>query len=133
MVPVSREHMQRVSISKLSLLRILLGVYLFPLSLVVFSLSVPPGDLPLCGLMFVLAGVGFMLARRERRAWRLIWLSALIVSVLCGVLEVMAGQRIARQRSHHESSLANPPASVDGGITFLFHAGGSWPAATEKL
>jgi hypothetical protein len=99
--------MQKIAINKQSLLRVLLGVYMFPLFLVVFSLSVPPGDLPLCGLMFVLAGFGFILARRESRAWRLIWLSALILSLLCGALELVAGQRIARQRSHHEASSAN--------------------------
>jgi hypothetical protein len=106
--------MHKLAINKQSLLRILIGVYLFPLSLVCFSLSVPSGDLPLCGLMFVLAGFGFMLARRESHAWRLVWLSALILSVLCGALEVVAGQRIAHQRSHHESSVkrtaANPTA-----------------------
>jgi hypothetical protein len=112
--------MQRIAINKQSVLRVLLGVYLFPLFLVVFSLSVPPGDLPLCGLMFVLAGFGLVLARRESRAWRVIWLSALIVSVLCGVLEVVAGQRIARQRSRRESNLANPARAVDAPITRLF-------------
>ena len=117
---VSRACMQRIAINKQSVLRVLLGVYVFPLFLVVFSLSVPPADLPLCGLMFGLAGVGFILARRESRAWRLIWLSALIVSVLCGVLEVMAGQRTARQRSRHQSSLANPARAVDAPIPRLF-------------
>jgi hypothetical protein len=97
--------MQKVTINKLSLLRILVGVYLFPLYLVVFSLSVPPADLPLCGLMFVLAGAGFLLARHESRAWRLVWVLALVASVLCGVLQVVAGHRIARQRSHHQSSM----------------------------
>ena len=109
---VSREHMQKLSINKLSLLRILLGVYLFPLSLVIFSLSVPPGNLPLCGLTFVLAGIGFLLARHESRAWRLVWVIALTVSVLCGALEVVAGQRIAHQRSHHESSMGRRTANV---------------------
>jgi hypothetical protein len=92
--------MNKVTLNKQSLLRVLLAVYLFPLYLVVFSLSVPPGDLPLCGLMLALAVLGFMLARRQSRAWQLIWLTALGVSVLCGILEVVAGQRIARQRPH---------------------------------
>jgi len=70
--------------------------------------------------MFILAGIGFMLARRQSRAWRLIWLSALIVSVLCGVLEVVAGHRIARQRARHESSLAHPARAVDAPIMPLF-------------
>jgi hypothetical protein len=96
--------MKKIAINKLSLLRILLGVYLFPLVLVCFSLSVPPGDLPLCGLMLVLAVFGFTLARRESRAWRLVWLSALIVSLLCGALEVLAGQRVAQQRLHHQTA-----------------------------
>jgi hypothetical protein len=109
--------MHKIAINKQSLLRILIGVYLFPLSLVCFSLSVPPGDLPLCGLMFVLAGFGFTLARRESRAWRLVWLSALILSVLCGALEVVAGQRIAHQRSHHESSVKRKPANPAAAAT----------------
>jgi hypothetical protein len=121
-----------MTFNKRSLLRVLLGVYLFPLYLVVFSLSVPPGDLPLCGLMFALPGVGFMLAHRESRAWRLIWLSALVVSVLCGILEAVAGQRSARQRSHHESSLANPALAVDAPITCLFRIVRQRRCATEQ-
>jgi 4-amino-4-deoxy-L-arabinose transferase-like glycosyltransferase len=93
--------MKKITINKRSLLRILIGVYLFPLFLVCFSLSVPPGDLPLCGLMFVLAGFGFMLARRESRTWRLVWLIALMLSLLCGALEMVAGRRIAHQRLEH--------------------------------
>jgi len=112
--------MQKVTLSKPSLLRILLGVYVFPLSLVVFSLSVPPGDLPLCGLMLILALLGLMLAWRESRAWRLIWISALILSVLCGGLEIVAGQRISRQRSRQRSSAANPAGAVDAPIARLF-------------
>ena len=78
-----------------SLLRVLLGVYLFPLFFVCFSLSVPPADLPLCGLLFVLAVVGFVLARREGRAWRILWFVALIAALVLGVLEIVAGRRIA--------------------------------------
>lgn len=112
--------MNNVTTSKRSVLRVLLAVYVFPLCLVVFSLSVPPSDLPLCGLMFALAGVGCVLARRESRAWRLIWASALVLSLLCGVLEVVAGQRIARQRSRDRSSLANPARAVDAPVASLF-------------
>ena len=96
--------MQKLTLNKRSWLRMLLGVYLFPFSLVCFSVSVPPGDLPLCGLMFVIAVVGLVLGRHESRIWRLIWTNALVVSVLCGVLEVVAGKRIARQRATHVSS-----------------------------
>ena len=84
-----------------SLLRVLLCVYLLPFSLVCFSLSVPPGDLPLCGLLFVLAVLGLALARRESRAWRFIWIGALIAAVVFGALEVGVGRRIAHQRSEH--------------------------------
>ena len=103
--------MQKLAINKQSWLRVLFGVYLFPLSLVCFSLSVPPADLPLCALMFVLASVGLFLARGESRAWRVIWTSALIVSIVCAVLEVVAGQRIARQSSKHESSMRDKTAN----------------------
>jgi hypothetical protein len=112
--------MQKVTLSKPSLLRILLGVYVFPLLLVVFSLGVPPGDLPLCGLMLILAVLGLMLAWRERRPWRVIWMAALILSVLCGGLEIVAGQRIARQRSRKKSSAANPTGAVVAPIARLF-------------
>jgi hypothetical protein len=97
--------MQKMFVNKSSVLRILLGVYLFPLYLVCFSLGVPPEDLPFCGLMFVIAAVGWVLARRESRAWRVIWTSALIISVACGVMEVVAGKRIAHQRSKDAASL----------------------------
>jgi len=120
--------MKKIAINKLPLLRILVGVYLFPLFLVCFSLSVPPGDLPLCGLMFVLAVFGFMLARRESRAWRLVWLSALIVSLLCGALEVVAGQRVAHQRLHHQT--ANESLQQTAGLRFSQFVA-QWPAAAE--
>src|SRR3954462_3140074 len=92
---------RKPTLDKRSFLRILVGVYLFPLFLICFSLSVPPADLPLCGLLFVLAVIGIILARRERRAWRLFWTGALIVALLLAVLEVIAGWRIARHRSDH--------------------------------
>ncbi len=97
--------MQKLTINKRSLLRVLLGVYLFPLYLVCFSLGVPPSDLPLCSLMFVLAAFGLVLARRESRAWRIVWTVALIVSISFGVLQIIAGRSIAHQRSKHDSSM----------------------------
>jgi hypothetical protein len=97
--------MQKLTINKRSLLRVLLGIYLFPLCLVIFTLSVAPADLPLCGLMFFLASLGLFLARREGRIWRVIWTSALILSILFGVLEVVAGQRIAHQLSKNVLSI----------------------------
>lgn len=124
--------MQKATLSKPSLMRMLLGVYVFPLLLVVFSLSVPPGDLPLCGLMLILAVVGLFLARRESRAWRLIWMSALAVSVLCAGLEIVAGQRIAHQRSQQKPSAANPASSVDAPLTSLFAFEGHWRRATDQ-
>ena len=99
--------MQKFNLNKRSVLRVLVGVYLLPLWLVFFSLSVPPTDLPLCGLMFGLAVLGLVLAWRESRAWRIFWISALILSVVLGVLEVMAGKRIAHQRLEHPSSIRN--------------------------
>ena len=89
----------------------LLGVYLFPVALVCFSLSVPPADLPLCGLMFIIAIVGLVLARQEGRNWRLIWTAALIASVLCGALEIVAAKRIAQQRSKNKSSMRHTTAN----------------------
>ena len=97
--------MKKLNINKRSLLRVLLGVYLFPLYLVVFSLSVPPADLPLCGLMFVLSVFGLVLARRDIRAWRVVWTSALITSIIFAVLEIIAGRNIAHQRSKHDPSM----------------------------
>ena len=97
--------MQKLPINKRSLLRVFLGIYLFLLSLVCFSLSVPPADLPLCGLMSVLAAFGLFLARRENRAWRVVWTSALIASIIFGALQIIAGRSIAHQRSKHDSSM----------------------------
>lgn len=95
----------RLPINKRSLLRVLCGVYLLPLFLVCFSLGVPPADLPLCGLMFALAAFGLFLSRRESRAWRIVWMIALIASVIFGALEIIAGRNIAHQRSLHDSSM----------------------------
>ena len=99
--------MSRFAINKQSVLRVLLVVYMFLLLLLVFSLGVPPHDLPLCVMTFVLAACGFLLARRESKAWRTIWIGAVVVSVLCGALEVVAGHRIARQRPVHHSGLSS--------------------------
>ena len=54
--------MQKLIINRRFFLRMLLVVYLFLFFLVSFSLSVPPADLPLCGLMFVVATLGLVLA-----------------------------------------------------------------------
>ena len=109
--PKSDSVMQKLAINKRSLLRILLGVYLFPFYLVCFSLGVPPSDLPLCGIMFVIATFGLILAWRESRFWRGFWTGALIVSVLCGILEITTGQRVAWQHSKNDSNIGRtmPP------------------------
>jgi hypothetical protein len=86
-------------------LRVLLVMYLISLSIAGTSLSVPPADLPICEWMFILSSFGLYLARRETRAWRVIWTSALIASVLCGALEVIAGQLIAHHRSKSDSRI----------------------------
>jgi hypothetical protein len=104
--------MNKVTVNKQSLLRVLLAVYVFPLLLVVFSLSVPAGDLPLCGLMFVLALFGFMLALRESRRWRVIWVTALIFAVVCGGLEIVGGKAVARMRLRQKVSAAKPAAAA---------------------
>ena len=96
-------------LNRRSLSRILFGVYLLPLFLVCFSLSVPPADLPLCGLMFALAVGGLILVRRDTRFWRVVWTTALIASVLFGVLELVAGKRIAHQFSHRAAFVHRAP------------------------
>ena len=96
--------MQKLIINKRFFLRMLLVVYLFLFFLVCSSLNVPPADLSVCGLTVVVAALGLVLARRESRAWRVIWTIALIFSVLRGVLEVVAGNHIAHQHSPNESS-----------------------------
>lgn len=90
---------RKLTLDKRSFLRVLVGVYLILLFLICFDLSVPPADLPFSGLLFVLAVIGIVLARRERRAWRLFWTGALILALAFPVLEVIAGWRIAKQRS----------------------------------
>jgi hypothetical protein len=136
MVIVSRlPAMQKLTINKRSWLRVLLGVYAFPLLLVCSSLSVPPADLPLCGLMFLLAALGFVLGWRESRTRRVIWASAVIGALVCGALEVAAGNRITRQRSGHGSGVghttANPRPGVDAGWAVLFACSRAWPRATQ--
>jgi len=49
-----------------SLNRILPAVYLFLLSMVVFSLSVPPADLLLCAAMLALASLGLAITFRRK-------------------------------------------------------------------
>ena len=97
--------MHRIVISRKSILRGLLGVYLFPLWLVVFSLSVPPADFPLCVMMFVLAVLGLTLARKENRAWRAIWTVGVVIAIVAGVLQIVAGRRVAA-RLHSEKQSA---------------------------
>ncbi len=81
------------------LLPVLLACYLVPCLLVVGSLSVPPADLPICGLMFVVAVAGLVLAWRYTRVWRLIWVGALAASLLLGTLEIVAGSRLSHRRT----------------------------------
>lgn len=94
---------------KRSPLRILAGIYLFLLFFISFSLSVPPADLPLCGLMFVLAAIGVVLSRLESPGWRIFWIAALIIALASGVLEFVAGKRLERQHSEHAVTLSNAP------------------------
>jgi hypothetical protein len=82
---------------KKTVLRILLGVYLFPFLLVCSSLSVPPADLPIYVLMLCIALFGLTISFRDSRRWRVIWITALIFSISGGVLDVVAGKRITRQ------------------------------------
>jgi hypothetical protein len=96
--------MHKPIINKRFLLQMLLVIYLFVFFLVCSSLSVPPADLPLCVLTFVIGALGLVLARRESRAWRMIWTIALIFAVLRGALEVVADNRIAHQHSKNASS-----------------------------
>ena len=98
---------------KQSVLRILLGVFLFLVVLTTFSLSVPPGDFSLFVAMFVIACVGLGLSLPESRSWRAVWTVALVAAFLGGALESIAGKRIAQQRSKNESSMT----STDGSNT----------------
>ena len=70
-------------------------LFLFLLALVCFSLSVPPGDLFLFGVMLAIAAAGTTLCLNENRKWRLLWAIAIAISVLGGILEIVAGKRIA--------------------------------------
>ena len=92
--------MQKPALNRQSLLRILAGVYLFPLYLVCFSLGVPPSDLPLCALLFALAVFGLVLARKESRVWGLFWGGALVVSVAFATFQIAATKhlRVAASR-----------------------------------
>jgi hypothetical protein len=56
--------------------------------------------------MFGLAVVGLFMSRHDSRIWRIIWVGALMASILFGALRVVAGYRIAHRRSHSESAAA---------------------------
>ena len=84
---------------KSATLKVLLIVYLFIFLLVCFSLSVPPAEMPLFVLMFCIAAIGIAISFRESRRWRIIWIIALVISILGGTLDVIAGKRIAREKS----------------------------------
>jgi hypothetical protein len=77
--------------------------------MVVFSLSVPPADLPRCGGMFALATAGLILSWRGTRAWRVTWTIALGVASLAGALEIVAGSRIHHQLRDAQRLKAAPP------------------------
>jgi hypothetical protein len=89
------------------LLRIRVGIFAFLLVFKAFSLDVPPGSLALWVAMFGIAGLGEILSLRESRKWRVLWMAALAIALVGGALELVAGKRIAEQRSRHESSLTS--------------------------
>ena len=84
---------------KRSMLRILLSVFAFLLTMVVFSLNVPPGDFRLLAIMFAIAIIGAVLSLSESRKWKVVWSTALVISIVGGALEIVAGRLIAQQRS----------------------------------
>jgi hypothetical protein len=85
------------------ILRILSGIFLLPLALVCFSLSVPPADLPLLGIMILIGSKGLALSLRHNPKWRWFWSIALAMSVFGAALEIVASKRIASQRSQEEN------------------------------
>jgi hypothetical protein len=109
--------MQSLAAKKSSALWILLIFYLFFCSFVFLSLSVPPADFPFCIMMFIIAVVGLAIAWQESRVWRLIWMGALVASIMCGSLELIAGHRIANQLSRDALSIRHSdstPAQTPG-------------------
>jgi len=91
---------------KSAILKILLIVYLFTFLVVCFSLSVPPTEMPLFVLMLCFAVIGIAISFRESRHWRIIWIIALVISILGGTLDVVAGKRIAREKSKNEQNVS---------------------------
>ncbi|PWU22113.1 MAG: hypothetical protein C5B50_00245 [Verrucomicrobia bacterium] len=87
------------------MIKLLLVIYvLFLLLSGPFSLSVAPADLPLFVAMFCIAVIGLILGLRESKRWRVVWISALLISMLGATLEVVVGKRIARQRLEHKKT-----------------------------
>lgn len=84
---------------KRQIIRVLLAVYSMLFLFTVFSLSVPPHDLILFVAFFLIAVVGFLMARAEGRSWKLIWIVALTIAILGGLLEILAGKRLAEHRA----------------------------------
>jgi uncharacterized membrane protein YsdA (DUF1294 family) len=97
---------------KRSILRVLAGVFLLLLVLTGFSLSVPPADFLLFISMLVIAVLGLALSVKESKKWRLAWTVALIISLLGGALEIIAGKRLVRQRSKNESTAISQTAEL---------------------
>ena len=93
--------------NKQTALRILAGVYLLPMLLTGFSLSVPPADFPLFVFMLAIAAFGLCLTSPESPKWRVAWTVALVIALLGGAFELLAGKRLAQQRLKNGSSLVS--------------------------
>jgi len=88
------------------IIKLLLVIYVFLFLLAgPISLSVPPADLPVFGLMLGIAVAGLILCRREGRRWKVVWTTGLVISVLGGALEIAEGKRIATLRLEKHTSL----------------------------
>ncbi|MDB6055115.1 MAG: hypothetical protein JWN25_2638 [Verrucomicrobiales bacterium] len=89
---------------KQSLSRILLLVFCALFVLTVGSLGVPPDDLPLFGLLILIAAIGLMTAWNPSKKWRYIWVAALTISIFGSFLDLFAGKRMAGQHLKNERS-----------------------------
>ena len=96
---------------KLNCLKVLAVLFVFVLLLCLLSLGVPPDGLIYFIVLFALAIAGLVTSAKAASRWKIIWAVALCISLLGGILEIVAGKRLAHQRSQAEQqqSFTNQP------------------------
>ena len=80
-------------------IKVLLAVYCVLFVLACFGLSVPPHDFTLYLAMSLLSIAGLALSWVEGKKWRWLWIIALSIAILGGILEIVAGEHLEKKLS----------------------------------